>query len=524
VPSPEAERALSSSRRWALLIIVAGAAARLVLGSALGLSVDESYAAVMSRQWSLSYFDHPPMTFWWAGLAGRLAGSEAAVLVRLPFIAAFALTTWLLFRLGELLFGERAGLWTVVVLNLSLFFSVAAGGWALPDGPLLLFDVAAAWCLARATLAPRDASSLSEADVAAAPGKAIFWIAFGAFTGLAFLSKYHGCFLVVGGGAFLLTSRVRRGWLRRPEPYLALAIAVFVTAPVLAWNARHGWASFRFQLARSVPREGAGATPFLDSLAGQATWILPWIWIPLLVVLFAGLRAGPRDGRRWLLVCLGAGPVFGFTLLTVLGSRGHPHWEAPGYFMLLPLLGASIARRLDEGRNAPTRLWLAACAVGFALVVAGFVAHVRNGWAQTLAPDLLATGDPTDDLLDWTPVVQQLGRWDLPDDRRLLAGSRWDDTAKLAYAIGPDAPVTCVGEDARGFDYLEDPAKHLGKDIVLVVRRRSGGEPMRLYARFFRRLRFLGNVPLLRGERPGLVVSVYLGEGLLRPLPLLRSL
>ena len=40
----------------------------------------------------------------------------------------------------------------------------------------------------------------------------------------------------------------------------------------------------------------------------------------------------------------------------------------------------------------------------------------------------------------------------------------------------------------------------------------------------FRRLIFLGNVPIARGSRPGIVVSVYRGEGLLAPLPLLRLL
>jgi 4-amino-4-deoxy-L-arabinose transferase-like glycosyltransferase len=502
---------------WVVLLILVAAALRIALGSCMGLSVDESYAAVLSRQWSLSYFDHPPMTFWWAGLAGHLTGSEAPLLVRLPFIAAFAATTWLLFRLAQFLFGARAGLWTVVVLNLSLFFAVVAGGWALPDGPLLLFDAAAGYCLARATL-----TRAADAD-ATGPGQQAWWIGFGACTGLALLSKYHGCFLLLGGGAFLLSSRSRIGWLRRREPYLAVVCAFAVSAPVLVWNARHGWASFRFQLGRSLPVEGAGATPFLDSLAGQATWILPWIWIPLLASMFAAFRAGPSDARRWLLVCLGAGPVLGFTFLTVLGSRGHPHWEAPGYFMLLPLLGADLARRTGEGRTR-TRIWLAACGVGFALVVAGLVAHVRNGWLQGLAPQLLSKGDPTDDLLDWTPVVEQLHVWGLPKPGMLLAGARWDDAGKLAYAMGPDTPVTSVGEDSRGFAYVGDPASHLGKDVVLVIRRRSEGEPMRLYAPFFRRLRSLGNVALDRGERPGIVVSVYLGEGLRRPLPLLRLL
>jgi Dolichyl-phosphate-mannose-protein mannosyltransferase len=521
MPAPECERTSFSSLRWLAVVIVAGGAMRVVLGASLGLSVDESYAAVMSREWSLSYFDHPPMTFWWAGLAGRFVGSEAPLLVRLPFILAFAGTTWLMFRLGRFLFGEAAGLSTVVVLNLSLFFSLAAGGWALPDGPLLLFEAAAALCLARATLPMRGAP---EADRAVGVGGRLWWIAFGAMTGLAFLSKYHACFLLLGGGAFLLSSRSRIAWLRRPEPYLAVACTAAVSAPVLIWNERHAWASFRFQLGRAAPLEGADATPFLDSLAGQAAWVLPWIWIPLLVLLGDGLCKGPRNARRWLLVCLGAGPVLGFTLLTMLGARGHPHWETPGYFMLLPLLGAEIAGRLEQGVSRPMRAWLVVCGIGFALVVLGLVAEVRNGWAQALMPRLRAEGDPTDDLLDWAPVARQLRAWGLPKPGMLVAGSRWDDAAKLAFAMGPDTPVTSVGEDSRGFDYVGDPVQHVGKDVVLVVRRRSGGEALRLYAPYFRSLRWLGNVDLLRGERPGIVISLYLGEHLHRPLPRLDSL
>jgi 4-amino-4-deoxy-L-arabinose transferase-like glycosyltransferase len=518
---PDAFEGAADTRRWVLSLIVAGAAVRLALGASLGLSVDESYAVVMARELGLSYFDHPPMTFWWAGLAGRLVGSEGALWVRLPFIAAFAGTTWVMFRLGQFLFGERAGLWAAVILNLSLFFSFAAGGFALPDGPLLLFDATAAYALARATL---TAWGGSPRGAVPGPGQARAWMAFGAFTGLALLSKYHGVFLLLGGVVFLLSSRLRRGWLRRPEPYVATVIAAAVFTPVLVWNQQHDWASFRFQLGRAIPLESARATPFLDNLAGQAGWILPWIWLPLLVVLFAGLRSGPRDERRWLLVCLGAGPILGFTLLTVLGERGNPHWQAPGYFMLLPILGADVARRLSDHRRARTRMWLATCAVGFALVVVGLVAHVRNGWAQRVAPGLLTHVDPTDDFLDWAPVAEQLRAWGLPKPATLIGGARWEDAAKLAYTLGPETLVSCVGEDSRGFAYVSDPAAHLGKDIVLVVRRRPGGEALRLYAPYFRRLLFVGNVPIPHGPRPGIVVNVYVGEGLLRPLPLLRSL
>jgi len=491
--------------------------------------VDESYATVMSRQLSLSYFDHPPMMFWWAGLAARLAGSEDRLAVRLPFILAFVATTWLLFRLGAFLFGREAGFWTAVLLNVSLFFSVVAGGWVLPDGPLLLFSVAAAYCLARATLSADGQGAAMEKDPSPQPGRVHWWVGFGVCTGLALLAKYHGVILLVGAFAFLATSRRRAAWLARPEPYLALACSVLLFMPVLAWNLRHDWASFRFQTGRAVPITDTWGTPFLDTLGGQATWILPWIWIPLVVVLFQGLRTGPRDEGRWLLVCLGAGPIFGFTLLTAFGSRGLPHWEAPGYFMLLPLLGASVARRLVGSRRRSTIAWLAGCVAGFLLVVSGFLAHLRTGWIARAFPEVVSRGDPTDDLLDWAPVAEQLRAWSLPAPGAILATARWDDAAKLAYAMRPSpgtttTAVTCVGEDARGFAYVRDPEADLGRDIVLVVRRRPGAEPMRAYAPFFASLRSVGSVAIPRGNGDGVVVSVYLGTGLKRRLPRLRSL
>ena len=67
--------------------------------------------------------------------------------VRLPFIALFAVTTWLMFRLGTALYGARAGLLAAVASNLSPVFSVTTGTWVLPDGPLDCALVGAALCL-----------------------------------------------------------------------------------------------------------------------------------------------------------------------------------------------------------------------------------------------------------------------------------------------------------------------------------------------------------------------------------------
>ena len=79
------------------------------------------------RRLQLSYFDHPPIAWWLAWGAAHLAGSDSAIIVRLPFIALFALTAFLMYRLTAALFGARAGLWAAAALNLAPVFGVTTG-------------------------------------------------------------------------------------------------------------------------------------------------------------------------------------------------------------------------------------------------------------------------------------------------------------------------------------------------------------------------------------------------------------
>ena len=143
-------RKLRRHRVAVLLLILATTALRLAFGAALGLGVDESYMVASGRVLSLGYYDHPPAAWWLSWGAAHLFGSEAPIVVRLPFIALFALSTWLMYRLGTAIADARAGLWAAVLLNLSPVFGVTTGTWVLPDGPLDCALLAAALCLVRA--------------------------------------------------------------------------------------------------------------------------------------------------------------------------------------------------------------------------------------------------------------------------------------------------------------------------------------------------------------------------------------
>ena len=87
-------------RRHLLLLLLFTTLIRLAFAAALGLGVDESYMVASGRTLSLGYFDHPPAAWWLAWAASHLAGTETPIVVRLPFIALFALSTWLMVRLG----------------------------------------------------------------------------------------------------------------------------------------------------------------------------------------------------------------------------------------------------------------------------------------------------------------------------------------------------------------------------------------------------------------------------------------
>ena len=131
-------------------LILTTLVARLLFAASLGLGIDESYMVAAGRKLQLSYYDHPPIAWWMAWGVAHLTGSETAIVVRLPFIALFALTTFLMHRVTSALFDPEAGLWAAVVLNLAPVLGITTGTWVLPDGPLFAALLGVLFCLIHA--------------------------------------------------------------------------------------------------------------------------------------------------------------------------------------------------------------------------------------------------------------------------------------------------------------------------------------------------------------------------------------
>lgn len=412
----------------------------------LPVGEDEAYAIGIARQFSLSYFDHPPLHFWLVGSWARLWNNESLWLLRLPFVALAAISSWLIFMLTRRLFGASAGLWALVLFNVAPVFGVAHGTLVLPDGPLLTASLGVAVVLARIVFDDDGARQLGRWGIA------------GVLAGLALLAKYHGVLLLAGVLVFLLTTRHRR-WLATPGPWLAAGIAAAMFSPVIVWNWQHDWASFAFQAGRS---EGDGLNPtwLMQSLAGQAAYLVPWFLVALAVVLARALLGGPKREGRWLLACLATLPIVIFTGLT-LRNPGLPHWPMPGWVFALPLLAEALAS-LRPFLRAASKAIVAVTA----LAVIGFVGF---GIAQARWGVMSLDNDPTAMLEPWDELRGQLASRGLPaDDRTFIASRNWRRAGQLNTLFGKDVPVLCICGDPKHFTYLHPLEDYAGWTGILI--------------------------------------------------------
>jgi hypothetical protein len=495
-----------SPPRLAALVIGAAVLIRLILAAGTGLGIDESYMVAAAHSFELSYFDHPPASWWLELLARHLAGNTAPLTVRAPFLILSALSSWLLYGLTARLYSARAGLWAVVAFSLSPVFSVAFGSWVLPDGPLDFFLLAAAYALARALGIARPA-------LAAQPEPA-WWLAAGLLAGLAMTAKYNAALTLAGALGFLIADREARVMLARPYPWVAALLALAVFSPVLLWNALNDFVSFHYQGGRAA---GVGFHPLKPFIVwiGEAIFVLPWIWLPMVLLLARALRGTDRRDRflGWLAVI----PVMLFSVIALWSSRKILfHWAAPGYLLLFPLLGAWIA-----GLGPTSLVWVKRSAAGSAalLVVAvlfiagqisfGIVPHFNALFAAGKSPELQA--------VDWTDFRRSLQkRGYLNQGNLVVAGLRWFDAGKIGYALEGKLPVTVFGGNAHEFGIISPPVAFIGDNVLIAATPGDPAQIMQQYAPYFASITALKPIDIRHHGSTLVIIPMLLGHDLLR--------
>lgn len=277
------------------------------------LYADEAQYWVWAQSPSLGYFTKPPLIAWLIGASTAACGDgEGCVRVWVPLLHAG--TALLILRAGTLLFGERTGCWAgLIYATLPAVF--VSSTIASTDVPLLFF-----WALALlAVLRIREGAGVR------------WWLALGLAIGLGMLAKYAMAAFIGSFVLLIIADCKMRARLRGAGPFVALAAALIVMGPNLAWNMTHDFASLRHVGANANlgggPRFNIGkGFEFIGAQFGVFGPVL----FALLLVLFARGRALWADARFRLLL------IFTVPLLAVIAaqgflSRANPNWAAAAY-------------------------------------------------------------------------------------------------------------------------------------------------------------------------------------------------
>ena len=490
-----------SQRRNRATLILVSLVLRVVWAASLETGQDEAYHFLYTVHPDWSYFDHPPMLMYIARCGLALCGGWLHPLsVRLGFILLFSGSTWVMFQWTSRFYGERAGFYAALALNLSAYYTAAAGAFVLPDGPLLFFALLTMW-------------GVSEALVGS-PGRLLPWIWVGVACAGAMLSKYHAVFLPLGTLAYVVFTPSARRCLLSPGPYLAAAIGFLGLVPVLIWNSQHEWASFAFQSSRAVGwhfRPGGLAL----MLFGPMGFLFPWIWFTLATILVTRVPSIRKaTGNDRLLLFLSLLPLILFTAVACFRPI-LAHWPLIGFLPLYPMLGALWAER-SEREPVAVRRWLIFMTAALVLIASGFVAQARFGLVK------FPFRDPCIEISGWESVGAELRARGLVDrPNTFLFTNRWYASGQVAFATRNKIPVACYNPgDARGFAFWSRPEDWLGMDGILIDEESHADIGVN-YKDFFREIQPLPPIEMTRGGRPFRTVNVYLCLDQTRPFPFL---
>ena len=314
---------------------------RLMVSALLPLIPEEAYYWMYARHPSLSYHDHPPMVAWVIRLGIAIFGRNewgVRVVGNAMAIASIAM----MYAFTRLWLNRRAAIFAAGSLLIFPIY-VWTGFICTMDSQLIFFWIMS---LLGASIALRRATNLSW----------LGWYLAGVGLGGALLSKYTGIFVGAGIGLAVLIHPPWRRHLLTVHPWAAGMVGLALFSPVVLWNYRNHWASFRYQF---VDREEQHPLKSWMTLWSTANFLLLQL-AAVTPIFFAAFGQLFRRRRRWLARLLHR-PLVVFSMATALPLLAsmawksilfdvHFNWTAPGFLSLLPIFGATVAARWRLGR------------------------------------------------------------------------------------------------------------------------------------------------------------------------------
>jgi len=326
------------------------------------LPLDLIEALMYGREWQLGYDKLPPLPWWLVEVAYLVTGHDWSyyLLAEISVCAAFAVV----YMAARPLIGGAGALIAVLILDGLHYVNYTAAKFN-HDVIQLPFWALAGFALHRALRERRTSD----------------WLLLGLAVGMSLWAKYFVVVLVAPMVVMALVDRDARKCLATPGPYIAIAVALVVTAPHVIWLFRTDFLPFAYAEHRAVLSRGWYDHlwhPFEFGIS-QLFFLIPSLLIagPLFIPKRdlseprAVLAADAFDVR--IVTWLAFGPVVTVLLMGVVSGRGAvAMWGYPLWLFLGVWLVMVAQRRLELPRLSRILLtW----AIVFACLALAFVAN-----------------------------------------------------------------------------------------------------------------------------------------------------
>jgi hypothetical protein len=419
----------------------------------LDLVPDEAHYWDWSRNLDWSYYSKGPLIAWliraaielFGPLSIALTGNETMA-VRIPAVICGSLLLVSLYVLALQVFhSERTAFFTVMFT--ATLPAISAGSILMTiDIPFLCLW---GWALVFAHRAVfRD--------------ERWAWTTTGLFVGLGILAKYTMGLWLFSLGLFLLFTPAYRRTLFRSGFWIMVGTAFVCCLPILYWNAKNDWVTFRHvagQAGVPIGNRNQGVRWFgpLEYLGAQFALLLGYWFIAWLCAMFYYRPNKEKDPGLCYLWWMSA-PTFAVFAVSTFKSGGQINWPVAAYLSGSLLMSAWLLRAMDSP-SVSYRRWTRrgvkiACAAGVLLTVMLYQTELVRPAFKVVAKQTnkeLGDIDFTCRLRGWRHLCMELDRArEVLSEREgvdpVIAASGWATPGELgfycrghpqAFSLGP---------------------------------------------------------------------------------------
>ena len=506
-------------------LLVISAVFRSILAVWMEFGNDEVYYWTYALYPDWSHFDHPPMVGWIIQLFSLNLLFDSEFFIRLASVILMSFDTYIIYRIGKEIKDARTGLYAALLYTASIYAFVITGIFIMPDTPLMLFWLLAAWMAVK-----YYETALRQAQ------KPSYLLFFGLFAGLAMLSKYSGVFLWVGMLLYILL--FNRKQLRNPYLYLALLISAVCCIPILYWNLQNDFISFRFHSDRISLFENLNFRTLSTELAGEFLYNNPVNVIMTVIAIIAGFKGEIKMEKPFLrfILCTSIPLIVTFLFIS-LSRPSLPHWNAPAYALLILLTACYLRDRNANSERLPRSITTALSVLLFTLIVG--VAEIKTGFLpldKHTEPMALGRDDFTLDMFGWRQLGEKFA--DFREEKIAeglmaaedgIVADEWFPLANLDYYVARPLGMRVMGlgwpEQLHKYLWINDIRNgfHLGESYWFITDSRYLKDPMTLYQWYFKVIEPVGTIEIERCGKPAKYFFVFVCKDLTSLPPNLAS-